>query len=231
VLLRIEERLARVEDSLRSTISESASTPGSFRRTSFETTAHPSRLRPPDEARHHFQRIVSEPRHDFNFRQTAGEAVTARPSIISFHSPYYLLHFENWDDSTEFYDDELALEEELFEAMEAGSGQGLDMTPRTVWQLQQNFVLNFLQWMPLFEVSAFSKHMETAQSGSFCQRGPSDCIVMFALAVGTLDRNRQTAASPAPSELYPGLHYFQEGRQILMSLSRAGRKNITILQC
>jgi hypothetical protein len=174
---------------------------------------------------------VSEPRHDFNFRQTAGEAVTARPSIVSFHSPYYILHFENWDDTTEFYDDELAAEEELFEAMEAGSCQRLDMTPRTVWQLQQNFVLNFLQWMPLFEVSAFSKHMEIAQSGSFCQHSPSDCIVMFALAVGTLDRNKHSTSDHNSSELYPGLRYFGEGRQILMSQSRAGRKNITILQC
>jgi hypothetical protein len=171
---------------------------------------------------------VSEPRNDFNFRQTAGEAVTARPSIITFHSPYYLHNFENWDDTTVFYDDELAEEEQLIEAMEAGSGQGLDMTAKTLWQLQQNFVLNFLQWMPLLEVTAFSRHVEIAQNGHFCQQGPSDCLVMFALAVGTLDRNRQPAPS---SQLYPGLHYFQEGRQILMALSRAGRKNITILQC
>jgi hypothetical protein len=231
VLLRIEERLARVEDSLRSAVSvDSVSTPGSLRRTSFETTAHPSRLKPPEESRQFFQRIVAEPSNYFNFRQTAGEAATPRPSIVSFHSPYYL-HFDTWDDTKQFYDSELAAEEQLFEAMEAGSGQGLDMTPRTVWQLQQNFVLNYLQWMPLLDVSTFSLHIETAQNGQFSQQGPSDCLVLFALAVGTLDRNRQTTTDPDQLELYPGLRYFQEGRQILMSLSRAGRKNITILQC
>lgn len=191
-------------------------------------TAISSRPRPIDENRKYFQQVVSEPRYDFSFRQTAGEAVTARPSILSFHSPYYF-QFESWDDTEIFYDDELEQEEKLFEAMEAGSGQGLDMTARTVWQLQQNFVMNFLQWMPLIESRALSHHVELAQSGHFSQRGASDCLVFFALAIGTLDRTPPDSVSHSGPHL--GLHYFNAGRQILASINRRSRRSVTLLQC
>jgi hypothetical protein len=231
VLTRIEERLARVEDSLRTAASETASTPGSRRRTSNDTTPPTFRTRLADESRRYFQHVVAQPHYDFSFRQTAGEAVTARPSIVSFYCPYYI-QFENWDDTAIFYDDELAAEEQLFEIMEVGCGQGLDMTPRTVWQLQQNFVLNFLQWLPLLEVQAFSEHVESAQSGGFSRQSASDCLVFFALAVSVLDRNRHKFTnSVSQSELHPGLHYFHEGRQILTMVSRRTRRNVTILQC
>jgi hypothetical protein len=226
-LTRIEDRLARLEDCLRPVASDSGSTPGSHRRTSLDI-AISSRPRPADENRKYFQQIVSEPRYDFSFRQTAGEAVTARPSIISFHSPFYL-QFESWDDTEVFYDDELEQEERLFEAMEAGGAQGLDMTARTVWQLQQSFVMNFLQWMPLIESRALSQHVEIAQSGQFSQRSPSDCLVMFALAVGTLDRTPPSSVARAGP--LPGLHYFNAGRQILQLINRRSRRSVTLLQC
>jgi hypothetical protein len=191
-------------------------------------TAISSRPRPADENRKFFQQIVSEPRYDFSFRQTAGEAVTARPSIVSFHSPYYL-QFESWDDTEVFYDDELEQEERLFEAMEAGSRQGLDMTARTVWQLQQSFVMNFLQWMPLIESRALSHHVELAQSGNFSRRSASDCLVMFALAIGTVDRAPpNSTARPGP---ILGLDYFNAGRQILATINRRSRRSVTLLQC
>jgi len=56
--------------------------------------------------RTYYQRSVAVPLYDFSFRQTTGEAVTARPSLVSFTSPPYL-DFESWNDTGEFYDEEM----------------------------------------------------------------------------------------------------------------------------
>jgi hypothetical protein len=235
ILTRIEERLARVEDVLRPGVSETASTPGSTsisnRRQSFETSLRPARVTQRHESRWYFQHIVSVPHFDYSIRQTAGEAVTARPSIVSFHCPYYI-RFETWDDTRVFFDEELEAEEKLYEIMETRCGQGMDMTARTVFQLQQNFVMNFLQWLPLLEVRAFAEHVEQAQNDHFSEQSLSGCLVMFALAVGSLDRNTHTPGnlSLEEEEVCPGLHYLHAGRQILDFLSRRSRRNVTILQ-
>jgi hypothetical protein len=230
--MRIEERLARVEDALRPGVSETASTPGSLsnRRQSFETFLHPARVNHHHDSRRYFQHIVSVPHFDYSIRQTVGEAVTARPSILSFHCPYYI-QFETWDDTRVFFDDELEAEEKLLEITKTRCSQGLDMTPRTVFQLQQNFVMNFLQWLPLLEVRAFAEHIELAQNDHFSDQSHSDCLVMFALAVGSLDRNRHAPNNLSlEEEVHPGLHYFHAGREILKTLAHMSRRNITTLQ-
>lgn len=246
--MRIEERLARVEDALRdpttstsdtagrpTTTSEVGSTPRDRRAsvsTNTENLSLASRLGLRDDSRTYFQHIVSVPHYDFSFRQTAGEAVTARPSMISFHSTWYI-QFENWDDTKDFYDDELAAEDYLFHIMNADVGQGLDMTARTVWQLQQNFVMNFLQSLPLLEVKTFTDHVEASRAAQFSRKSSSDCLVMFALAIGSLDRNKH---SPLTLGLdkgpHPGLNYFNAARQIMTTLQRGSRRrDVTMLQC
>ncbi|KAF2184813.1 hypothetical protein K469DRAFT_688419 [Zopfia rhizophila CBS 207.26] len=44
--------------------------------------------------------------YDFAYRQTATEALTARPSLLTFRAPPYI-HVESWDYTAEFYDDEI----------------------------------------------------------------------------------------------------------------------------
>ncbi|KIW01031.1 hypothetical protein, variant 2 [Verruconis gallopava] len=250
VLVRIEERLARVEETLQRTALGSPSavsdarnsvnhahTPGSssLRRASNSTTGEPislaARLQSRDDLKQYFQRIVSVPHYEFSFRQTAGEAIAARPSMLSFRATWYI-NFESWDDTKDFYDDELVAEEYLFQLMEAGFGQSLDVSSRTVWQLQQHFVNGFLQWLPVITISEFTNHVEIARNGNFARQSPSDCIVMFALAIGSLDKTRHSSASRSLERPHPGLEYFSIARDILMALSKRSRKrDITILQC
>lgn len=199
--------------------------------TSGESISLASRLTLRDDLQSYFQRMVSVPHYDFSFRQTAGEAVAARPTMISFRRMAFM-QLDDWNDTKEFYDDELAAEEHLYRIMDSGFGQGLDMTPRTIWQLQQHFVQGFLQWLPLIEVNAFSEHVEFARNGQFSRQSPSDCLVMFALAIGYLDKERHNPSSRCPEKHHPGLEYVAAGRRILAALSgRSRRCDVTILQC
>ena len=179
----------------------------------------------------YFQNVLSVPHYDFSFRQTAGEAIAARPSMLSFRATWYI-NFESWDDTKDFYDDELAAEEYLFQLMDAGFGQGLDVSARTVWQLQQHFVQGFLQWLPVITINEFTEHVEIARNGNFNRQSPSDCLVMFALAIGSLEKSRHTPSSRSLERPHPGLEYFATARDILLILSKRSRKrDITMLQC
>lgn len=247
MLVRIEERLARVEDTLqRSAIAPPTAstsdikTPVTFatsptsvgrRDTSISTVgehqvAMISRLQS-----NYFQNVLSVPHYDFSFRQTAGEAIAARPSVLSFRATWYI-NFESWDDTKDFYDDELAAEEYLFQLMDAGFGQELDISARAVWQLQQHFVQGFLQWLPVITTGEFTEHVEIARNGNFNRESPSDCLVMFALAIGSLEKSRHSPSSRSLERPHPGLEYFSKARDVLLVLSKRSRKrDMTILQC
>lgn len=234
ILSRIEERLERVEYALGAP-SESTGTPASQRMMSVDIPALPSKRRgsqATDDSRRYFQHVMSAPQYDFSFRQTAGEAVTARPSILSFTCPPYI-NFHSWDDSTNFYDDEMAAEEHLFALGESYRDQCLDTSLRTVWQLQQNFVLNFLQWMPLLEVNGLVQHVNLAQADRFSLSNPSSCFSMFVFAIGAIagDKGFFSGDSHHHVQEYPGLQYFFAGRQALEYLSRTRRRHILTLQC
>jgi hypothetical protein len=179
----------------------------------------------------YFQNVLSVPHYDFSFRQTAGEAIAARPSVLSFRATWYI-NFESWDDTKDFYDDELAAEEYLFQLMDAGFGQGLDISARAVWQLQQHFVQGFLQWLPVITLGEFTEHVEIARNGNFNRQSPSDCLVMFALAIGSLEKARHSPSSRSLERPHPGLEYFSTARDTLLILSKRSRKrDITMLQC
>lgn len=232
VLSRIEERLERVEYALLPP-SESTGTPASQRLMSVD--ALPSRRRgsqSTDDARRYFQHVMSAPQYDFSFRQTAGEAVTARPSILSFTCPPYI-NFDSWDDSATFYDDEMASEERMFAMGESYRDQFLDTSIRTVWQLQQNFILNFLQWMPLLELDDLVQHVNLAQADHFSLSNPSSSLSMFVFAIGAIagDRGCLSSGHHNHAEEYPGLQYFFAGRQGIEYLSRSRRRHILTLQC
>ncbi|KAJ9641014.1 hypothetical protein H2199_005682 [Coniosporium tulheliwenetii] len=147
----------------------------------------PLTLRPrayADGWRSYYQHTLSVPHYDFSFRQTAGEAVTARPSFVSFTCPYYI-QFDSWDDTQNFYDDEMTAEEQLYAAMDANTTPDPELSSRITWRLQQSFVKNYLQWYPLIEPDVLVQHVQVAQAGHFLETNPSNCLTMFAFAIGT----------------------------------------------
>lgn len=174
---------------------------------------------------------MSVPHYDFSFRQTAGEAVTARPSFISFTSPYYI-QFDSWDDTQNFYDDEMTAEEQLYAAMDANTTPDPELSSRITWRLQQSFVKNYLQWYPLIEPDALVQHVQIAQAGHFLETNPSNCLTMFAFAIGCISEDKGTSFHElSPAEFLSGLNYFRHGSRILHRLAPRTRRDITVLQC
>ncbi|KAF2840252.1 hypothetical protein M501DRAFT_991269 [Patellaria atrata CBS 101060] len=233
ILARIEDRLARLEDFLNPSKADTVSTPGSIgRQQSIENHSLPSRARNPlvDERRNYHQQSVATT-YNFSFRQTAGEAVTPRPSLTSFQSPFYL-QFESWDDTERFYDDELTAEEHMYETIEAYHSQPLNLTPRDAWKLQQTFVTTFLQWMPLLDLEHFVEHVRIAAARDFSENNRSNCLTMFAFAIAMVSQDQETKFhDPIQMEFLPGLDYFSRGCQILQRLTPRSRRDIDILQC
>ena len=237
ILSRIEERLERVEYALVppiAAISESTGTPASQRLTSVDISLSSRRREShgTDDPRRYFQHVMSAPQFDFSFRQTTGEAVTARPSILSFTAPSYL-NFESWDESATFYDDEMAAEENFFALGESCRDQFIDTNIRTVWQLQQAFVFHFLQWMPLLDLNTLVQHVNIAQADNFSLSNPSTCLCMFAFAIGAIsvDKGSFSNGQHDPVDEYPGLSYYFAGRQCLEYLCRRRKRHILTLQC
>lgn len=231
ILTRIEERLVRLEENLQVPRSESANTPGSHLAASTENSVAPAHARSYAVWRNYYQAVVSSPHYEFSFRQTAGEAVTARPSIVSFQSPYYI-NYESWDDSSWFYDEELAAEEHLNSVMEAFDSQAVRPSARTAWHLQQAFVLNFLHWAPVFDVDGFVEHCRAAQASDYTQEDASTCLTMLAFAIADISDAQNAAPSQELTDYhYIGLQYFQRGSQILDKIKTQTRRSIIIMQC
>ncbi|KAF1991777.1 hypothetical protein K402DRAFT_69464 [Aulographum hederae CBS 113979] len=240
MLIRIDERLARLETLISPTASETVFTPASARRTSFETASTPSVIRPrgsfTGESYRRFatKALLTAENPDFSFRQTAGEAVTARPSILSFQSPFYL-NYSSWDDTEVFYDDEMAAEEQMFVAMESCADSEVRPSARTAWHLQQKFVINFLQWMPLLEADDFVDHCRLAMESDYENEDANTCIAYLAYAISEISEDpglqEHDANGGGMDPTLPGLAFFQKGCEILHSLTESRRRDIPILQC
>ncbi|KAF2096620.1 hypothetical protein NA57DRAFT_58523 [Rhizodiscina lignyota] len=232
ILTRIEERLARLEDSLHVARSESANTPGSHKAASNDVSVpYAARSRSYSAWRNYYQQVVAVPSHEFSFRQTAGEAVTARPSIISFHSPYYI-SYESWDDTSWFYNEELTAEEHLNDVMESYMSQPVHPSARTAWHLQQAFVLNFLHWHPVLDVDVFVEHCKAAQASDYNNDDASTCLTMLAFAIAEMSDAQNSSPPLDPSiDQYLGLHYFRRGCQILEQIKPKTRRSIIVMQC
>ncbi|KAF2265380.1 hypothetical protein CC78DRAFT_200368 [Lojkania enalia] len=163
--------------------------------------------------------------YEYAFRQTATEALTARPSLLTFCAPPYV-HVDSWDYTAEFYDDEILAGEELCDQFDSLLVQPLDLSKRTTRRLQQSFVENFLRWTPIFDQKACVKAVEEASTGGFLIPNPATCLTMMLLALGAISGDR----SECLENDVPGLDYFAHGCQILERLSlRTG--SLTTLQC
>jgi hypothetical protein len=172
----------------------------------------------------------STARVDFAFRQTRIEAKTARPSFLTFSCPFFL-HFENWDDTEEFYDDELGLGELLFDQVQSLRGQQLDTVPPTCWRLQQSFFRNFLRWIPIFDMQTCVEHIRIAKSQNFEGTDLPTCMSMFILAVGAIsDERRDMISDRLVEEVPPGLEYFARGSEILERFSLKSC-DVTVMTC
>ncbi|KAF2021583.1 hypothetical protein BU24DRAFT_23177 [Aaosphaeria arxii CBS 175.79] len=163
--------------------------------------------------------------YDFAYRQTATEATTARPSLLTFRAPYYI-NVESWDYTAEFYDDEIQAGERLCDQFDNLALQPLDLTKRTTRRLQQSFVENFLRWTPIFDQKTCASALDRATVDGFMGQNATSCLTFMFLALGAISEDR----SEDPENQAPGLDYFARGCQILERLSlRTG--NLTVLQC
>lgn len=163
--------------------------------------------------------------YDFAYRQTATEALTARPSLLTFRAPPYI-HVDSWDYTADFYDDEIIAGEQLCDQLDDLMLQPLDLSKRTTRRLQQSFVENFLRWTPIFDQKTCVNAVEQAAADNYMRQNPSTCLTFMLLALGAISEDR----SESPENQAPGLDYFARGCQILERLSlRTG--SLTTLQC
>lgn len=163
--------------------------------------------------------------YDFAYRQTATEALIARPSLLTFRAPPFI-HVESWDYTTDFYDDEILAGEQLSDQLDELLNQTVDLTRRTTRRLQQSFVENFLRWTPIFDQRTCVNALEQATAENFAVPNTSTCLTFMLLALGAISEDR----SESPENQVPGLDYFARGCQILEHLSlRIG--SLASLQC
>ena len=238
ILVRIDERVARIEAALQPPISSSerSGSPDSFRRYSHATVTSNSRPKVHlGNLSQYYQHSLSSPHYDLSFRQTTGEAVAARPSLVSFQCPE-CMQFDSWNDTENFYDDELASEKGLYERMESLRKSPLSdaiiekLTPRLVWQLQQTFIQSYLQWMPLMELHSFMDHIHRAQESKFAGQSVSTCLSMFAFAISTLSEDQGSMKASLDPELL-GLDFLSIGSGMLQSFSPGLKRDLRVLQC
>jgi hypothetical protein len=188
-----------------------------------------------DEWRRYSQHLVSTPFFDFSIRQTASEAKIARPSLVSFHSPYYL-NCDSWDDTAAFYNDEFDQEQHFYAAMERRRQHpalhSVDLGSTTTWRLQESFVVNFLNWYPLMEPKDFVRHVDSARMTAFTERKPSTALALLGFAVGALIVASKSFEDYGDSnyDLMPGLEYLVLGMDMLETLSKGNRSNLLVLQ-
>ncbi|ORY19674.1 hypothetical protein BCR34DRAFT_595142 [Clohesyomyces aquaticus] len=168
---------------------------------------------------------IETPKYDFAYRQTATEALSPRPSLLTFRAPSYIL-VESWDYTAEFYDDEILAGETLADQLDLLLSRPLDLSKRTTRRLQQTFVENFLRWTPIFDQSVCISCVDEAAAGGFQFSDPSTCLTMLLFALGAISEER----IEGPEQQMPGLGYFARGCQIMERLSlRTG--SVTTLQC
>ncbi|KAF2741543.1 hypothetical protein EJ04DRAFT_571614 [Polyplosphaeria fusca] len=169
--------------------------------------------------------IITPASHDFTYRQTTTEALTPRPSLLTFRAPPFI-HVESWDYTADFYDDGIIAGEQLSDQLDVLLLQPLDLTKRTLRRLQQSFVENFLRWTPIFDQKTCVYAVEQASGGDFQVQNSSTCLTMLLLAIGAISEDR----SGDQDNQATGLDYFAHGCVMLERLSlRTG--DITTLEC
>lgn len=170
-------------------------------------------------------RSSSRPAPEFSFRQTRGEADVARPNLLAFACPTFI-NSESWDDTEEFYDDEISASEQLHLQMQATQLHVLDLSRKTTRYLQQSFIDNFLRWIPICDLQECSDHINQAYSCNFDPSDPSSGFAMLVFAVGAVAEGRIGTLD----EELPGIDYFTEGNKMVDGMSLLTRSLMT-LQC
>ncbi|KAH8602077.1 hypothetical protein B0O99DRAFT_129120 [Bisporella sp. PMI_857] len=164
----------------------------------------------------------SHPLPEFSFRQTRGEAAVARPNLLAFACPPFI-NANSWDDTEEFYDDEIAANEQLQERMQAILLQPLDLSRKTTRYLQQSFVSNFLRWMPICDLQDCLNHVNQAYGCNFDSANLSSCFSLLIFAVGAVSDGHI-------GEELPGLDYFAQANKMLERMCIMTR-SLLALQC
>jgi len=167
----------------------------------------------------------SQPACGFSFRQTRGEAAVARPNLLAFACPPFI-NSDSWDDTEEFYDDEMLASEQLHIQMQATKLRTLDLSRKTTRYLQQSFVDNFLRWIPICDLQDCSDYVNQGYSCNFDPSHPSSCFAMLVFAIGAVAEGRIGTID----EELPGLDYFAEGNKMMDGMSLMTR-SLTTLQC
>lgn len=233
VLIRIDNRLARLEEHFGASTPSSATASQALPATSHGLPSPASASEVIGQRRNYYQQAVATPHYDFSFRQTAGEAGVARPNLLGFNCPPYM-DVESWDDTAEFYDDEMISEDLLWQVVENYRGTKPILDVRTAWRLQQTYVQNFLQWMPLVDLQTLYDHVQVAQKTNYTADNPSTCLTMFVFAVAVIseDKGRSTPREHfAHQNLLPGIEFFSRGHDILQKLSPRIKRSTQMLQC
>jgi hypothetical protein len=111
-----------------------------------------------------------------------------------------------YDDSEAILDREARQGQALFNNAWLTSASDLDLSPRTCWRLQQNFVRNVLPWIPLFDQQTCVSLVTDTAEKEFSESNTSTTLVLFILALGAISRGEHYTGD-TPSE-FLGLQYF-----------------------
>jgi hypothetical protein len=162
-------------------------------------------------------------------RQSLGEVDVPRPNLLTFCCPAFLCvlqQWDSWDDSEAFYDDQLAAGEELFKDTRASQLRNVDLSRKTTLYLQQNFVENYLRWLPICELQDCVRHVNQAYACNFDPSDPSSCFAMLVFAIGRV----ADGSTESYHQELPGLDYFARGNMMLDTLS-VNPSCMTRMQC
>jgi hypothetical protein len=148
-------------------------------------------------------------------RQSLGEVDVPRPNLLTFYCPPFLSAWDSWDDTEAFYDEQLASGEDLFRQIRASQNRNLDLSRKTTLYLQQNFVENYLRWLPICDLQDCVRHVNQAYACNFDPSNPSSCFSMLLFAVGAV----ANGSNEIEHQNMPGIEYFARGNMMLDVIS------------
>jgi hypothetical protein len=171
----------------------------------------------------------SSPQTAIAQRQSLGEADVPRPNLLTFCCPTFLSvlqEWDSWDDTEAFYDDQLSAGDDLFRDTRDSQLRNVDLSRKTTLQLQQNFVENYLRWLPICDPQDCVHHVNQAYACNFDPSNLSSCFAMLLFALGRITEG----SIESYNQDLPGLDYFARGNMMLDTVSvKSGC--MTTMQC
>jgi hypothetical protein len=153
--------------------------------------------------------------HSAAQRQSLGEVDVPRPNLLTFYCPPFLSAWDSWDDTEAFYDEQLASGEDFFRQTRVAQSQNLDLSKKTTLYLQQNFVENYLRWLPICDLQDCIQHVNQAYACNFDPSNPSSCFSMLLFAVGAV----ADGSNEIQQRNIRGIDYFARGNSMLDAIS------------